>query len=202
MACRFCLETTQTKDNPLWNPCVCKGSVKYVHKLCLKRWRLYTDNELFKNYCQLCLSPFILPSRWQRQSILFCNHVVWYILQKSYLFVVLTQVAHTQLVVDEPYWVYYTSPDSTKKFQRLLFLNTSLYLVYYTYLFCSVTEKCVYLDFAWNKPSRFPLLLVLLALNFLSATPPFGQFYLILLPNILDIHRTVIQDMNTAAELN
>jgi len=36
--CRFCLEDTETPDNPLMSPCACTGSVRYVHRLCLRRW--------------------------------------------------------------------------------------------------------------------------------------------------------------------
>ena len=37
--CRICLsEETSPNKNPLICPCICKGSMKYIHYLCLKNW--------------------------------------------------------------------------------------------------------------------------------------------------------------------
>jgi len=37
-ACRICYGEENTEDNPLMCPCVCKGSMRYIHYLCLKNW--------------------------------------------------------------------------------------------------------------------------------------------------------------------
>jgi len=53
--CRICYIEAD-KNNPLLAPCVCKGSVQYIHKQCLYRWvRISTRNE-----CELCKTPFIM----------------------------------------------------------------------------------------------------------------------------------------------
>ena len=36
--CRICYGDDFTSDNPLICPCKCKGSMKYIHYLCLKNW--------------------------------------------------------------------------------------------------------------------------------------------------------------------
>lgn len=36
--CKICHESTDTASNPLISPCDCRGSVKYVHRDCLKGW--------------------------------------------------------------------------------------------------------------------------------------------------------------------
>jgi hypothetical protein len=36
--CRICYGDDSTDDNPLICPCICKGSMKYIHYECLKNW--------------------------------------------------------------------------------------------------------------------------------------------------------------------
>ena len=36
--CRICYGDDSTNNNPLLSPCNCKGSMKYIHYLCLKNW--------------------------------------------------------------------------------------------------------------------------------------------------------------------
>ena len=36
--CRICYGDDTTEDNPLICPCICKGSMKYIHYECLKNW--------------------------------------------------------------------------------------------------------------------------------------------------------------------
>lgn len=36
--CRICYGDDTSLDNPLICPCICKGSMKYIHYLCLKNW--------------------------------------------------------------------------------------------------------------------------------------------------------------------
>ena len=37
-ACRICYNDDETDDNPLVQPCICSGSMKYIHLSCLKTW--------------------------------------------------------------------------------------------------------------------------------------------------------------------
>ena len=36
--CRICLGEDNEVDNPLFAPCKCSGSMRYIHHLCLKQW--------------------------------------------------------------------------------------------------------------------------------------------------------------------
>ena len=36
--CRICYGNDKSLDNPLICPCICKGSMKYIHYMCLKNW--------------------------------------------------------------------------------------------------------------------------------------------------------------------
>lgn len=63
--CRFCWTGEQTEDNPIIGSCICMGSIKYIHFLCLKQWlhtKVTKKNEgdshttlNWKNFeCELC----------------------------------------------------------------------------------------------------------------------------------------------------
>ena len=76
--CRFCLDSHVTKRNPLFTPCVCKGSMRYVHVMCLDQWRVM-DMDKNGTYCGLCLTeytstqhPFleIIPQKNSASSLL------------------------------------------------------------------------------------------------------------------------------------
>ena len=66
--CRICFGDVSCADNPLINPCKCIGSVKYVHRNCLKEWINpkikikenvnYTYIKWKKMICELCRSQY------------------------------------------------------------------------------------------------------------------------------------------------
>ena len=70
--CRICYGDDTSSDNPLINPCICKGSMKYIHYKCLKNWlnskiesemEQNSDNETIiyntKDLsCELCKAKF------------------------------------------------------------------------------------------------------------------------------------------------
>jgi E3 ubiquitin-protein ligase MARCH6 len=57
--CRVC-RSESTHDRPLFYPCVCTGSIKYIHQDCLLQWLKYSKKE----YCELCHHKFnFAPSR-------------------------------------------------------------------------------------------------------------------------------------------
>jgi hypothetical protein len=51
--CRVC-RGDGTPDHPLFHPCKCKGSIKYVHQDCLQEWL----TQRARTYCELCHHPF------------------------------------------------------------------------------------------------------------------------------------------------
>jgi len=54
--CRICFEGP-SKDEPLFQPCDCKGSVAYVHHSCLSKW--VSDSQ--RMTCELCQGNFRVP---------------------------------------------------------------------------------------------------------------------------------------------
>lgn len=59
VVCRFCLESRDTKKNPLIEPCACRGSIRYVHSFCLSRWRRIDPNRNGE-ICLLCMTPYTI----------------------------------------------------------------------------------------------------------------------------------------------
>ncbi|CAH8638649.1 unnamed protein product [Heterobilharzia americana] len=51
--CRVC-RCEGTASKPLFHPCLCTGSIKYIHQDCLVRWLEYSK----RNTCELCNHRF------------------------------------------------------------------------------------------------------------------------------------------------
>ncbi|XP_040022974.2 E3 ubiquitin-protein ligase MARCHF6-like [Gasterosteus aculeatus] len=70
--CRVC-RSEGTQDKPLYHPCVCTGSIKFIHQECLVQWLKHSRKE----YCELCKHRFAftpiyspdMPSRLPIQDI-------------------------------------------------------------------------------------------------------------------------------------
>ncbi|KAM9720243.1 E3 ubiquitin-protein ligase MARCHF6-like [Menidia menidia] len=70
--CRVC-RSEGTQDKPLYHPCVCTGSIKFIHQECLLQWLKHSRKE----YCELCKHRFAftpiyspdMPSRLPVQDI-------------------------------------------------------------------------------------------------------------------------------------
>uniref|UniRef100_A0A3B3XBN2 E3 ubiquitin-protein ligase MARCHF6 n=1 Tax=Poecilia mexicana TaxID=48701 RepID=A0A3B3XBN2_9TELE len=70
--CRVC-RSEGTQEKPLYHPCVCTGSIKFIHQECLLQWLKHSRKE----YCELCKHRFAftpiyspdMPSRLPVQDI-------------------------------------------------------------------------------------------------------------------------------------
>lgn len=51
--CRIC-RSEGSEEEPLFYPCKCSGSIKFVHQDCLMEWLSHSN----KKYCELCKTPF------------------------------------------------------------------------------------------------------------------------------------------------
>ncbi|CAG8627006.1 5045_t:CDS:10 [Rhizophagus irregularis] len=51
--CRVC-RSEGTEDQPLYHPCKCSGSIRFVHQDCLTEWLRHSK----KKYCEVCKYPF------------------------------------------------------------------------------------------------------------------------------------------------
>ena len=55
--CRICLDTHN--NSRLISPCSCKGSNKWVHEECLKKWRLLNINKNHFYKCSVCQKDYV-----------------------------------------------------------------------------------------------------------------------------------------------
>jgi E3 ubiquitin-protein ligase MARCH6 len=78
--CRIC-RGEGTTDEPLFYPCKCSGSIKYVHQNCLMEWLSHSQ----KKHCELCKTPFRFtklysPDMPQRLPFhIFIHHMTRYL---------------------------------------------------------------------------------------------------------------------------
>jgi len=60
--CRVCLSNENSNDNPLISPCICSGTMKYIHIECLNHW--------FKNKGQISSTKLATVYYW---DLLYCE---------------------------------------------------------------------------------------------------------------------------------
>ncbi|KAG0570423.1 hypothetical protein KC19_6G161200, partial [Ceratodon purpureus] len=72
--CRIC-RTSAEIESPLYFPCACSGSIKYVHQACLLQWLSHSNT----HECEVCKHPFAFspiyasnaPTRLSFQELIF-----------------------------------------------------------------------------------------------------------------------------------
>ena len=57
--CRICLEKGD-KNAPLIAPCLCEGSIKYVHQSCLKKWLIKSKIRPELSRCEICKDKYYI----------------------------------------------------------------------------------------------------------------------------------------------
>ena len=57
--CRICHCEGEPKDQPLIQPCMCSGSLMFVHQSCLQKWIKSSDIKK----CELCKYEFHMEAR-------------------------------------------------------------------------------------------------------------------------------------------
>lgn len=57
--CRICYEPKKD-DDPLLMPCLCEGSMKYVHRSCIKKWIENSKGILENPKCEVCKAQFTI----------------------------------------------------------------------------------------------------------------------------------------------
>lgn len=69
--CKFCysFENPLGKNNDLVNPCGCKGSIKYVHKYCLRIWRFKGKSLKDIKSCEQCFCEYRIDDEHRASRI-------------------------------------------------------------------------------------------------------------------------------------
>ena len=222
--CRFCLQEEESPNNPLLQPCACKGSAAYVHAICIYLWRKKTTNPVFAETCQVCLTKYRLPTLYQVEIIPNEERTgIWFFLSKSSLIWILSLgfrfMCYVWLIVlfeimlakrfahfsdDVMYHIDRTS--------SIITCNTVsfVYYAYYRKYFQLVCNRQLYLQhwrmFQLRTPHKeSPILLLATAMccYCLSSyySVPFYILYLYLLPRFFFMHRAILLQMNEANRL-
>ncbi|KAL5604458.1 hypothetical protein BROUX41_002427 [Berkeleyomyces rouxiae] len=82
--CRIC-RCEGTPEDPLYYPCKCNGSIKFVHQNCLMEWLSHSQ----KKYCELCKTHFRFTKLYQSDMprslppLVFIKHAIIYLARKS-----------------------------------------------------------------------------------------------------------------------
>ena len=88
--CRICLEN----DGELISVCGCKGSVKYVHKDCIKKWQQMAPTNESKLYCQLCKEKYNYPGQIDEEKIKISGSVLLLlVLSASFIAIIIIMVS-------------------------------------------------------------------------------------------------------------
>ncbi|KAK4097599.1 hypothetical protein N658DRAFT_456562, partial [Parathielavia hyrcaniae] len=80
--CRIC-RGEGSPDEPLFYPCKCSGSIKYVHQDCLMEWLSHSQ----KKHCELCKTPFRFTKLYDPDmpkalpTHIFVSHTVRYLVR-------------------------------------------------------------------------------------------------------------------------
>ena len=80
--CRFCLESETTPTNEMIEPCACRGSVQYVHQVCLRTWaQMDPDNNGIK--CSICKTPFTIKALLVKELIPATNTLSLFVVDQT-----------------------------------------------------------------------------------------------------------------------
>jgi branched-subunit amino acid transport protein AzlD len=205
--CRFCFIGHEFESDPLLSPCKCAGSIKYVHKLCLKKWRIYAPQNIQRVQCQLCHSEFELPRKWPNESVPNFTTKIWkYILNPFIPIIILFNIQYIYVVrfIDT---VYSDNPtidmqmkiasDDTKLFVLyVIWCLTTVYISIYTYLCFNVLNKYEY--FIRYLPRVLPFILFNCLILYFYKVCIFqlGFVYAYLLPKFIEKHSEVLIILN------
>ncbi|KAF2485130.1 hypothetical protein BDY17DRAFT_97138 [Neohortaea acidophila] len=80
--CRIC-RSEGSLDEPLFYPCKCSGSIKFVHQDCLMEWLSHSN----KKHCELCKTPFRFTKLYDANMpqrlpwMVFVKRACWHVLQ-------------------------------------------------------------------------------------------------------------------------
>lgn len=67
------------KDSPLVAPCLCSGSLKFVHQACLQKWIKSSD----KLSCELCQFEYKMTKKTKPfREVSYC--ITWWCLRKTF----------------------------------------------------------------------------------------------------------------------
>jgi E3 ubiquitin-protein ligase MARCH6 len=132
--CRVC-RLNGTPERPLFHPCLCTGSIRYVHQDCLMQWLRHSQKE----YCELCHYKF------QFASIYRADMPKW--LPINYVYKTLVNILSRKfhkwfhLFVVFIIWLYFL-PVCTCKFITIVILYLTRIIIIVTIQYNTEVHTC------------------------------------------------------------
>ena len=189
--CRICYDDSGP-ENPLLNPCECKGSAGAIHKKCLTKWMRISA----KKTCEICLAPYATPE---------LEHEPLYV--PRYKFMLNTALCFYISVLLYSWSILYDSRRFTglgifrngivSAMPFLLLLNVSILLTLLYPIFLKIRHKIRYIRHAVSVRRS---LYIIATLGSIVATfwyPFVGSFVAThLLSQLYDVHCNIVATIN------
>lgn len=67
--CRICHDDSETVNDPMISPCLCRGGMRFVHRGCLNAWRGTNIREGALYACEVCGYRYTMRRAWWAQVI-------------------------------------------------------------------------------------------------------------------------------------
>ena len=87
--CRIC----KNSSHSLINPCKCDGTIKYVHKSCLKTWIAVSRSE----FCEICKERYILKTKFRNFLDMYSKYYKSFFLIFSVSYIIIYPLVYMQL---------------------------------------------------------------------------------------------------------
>jgi len=212
--CRICYIQAE-KNNPLVAPCVCKGSVQYIHKQCLYRWvRISTRND-----CELCKTPFTMemikfeqiyrPNQYilqlsTRPFLLLIELICFYILYLQFMQHIVFPVKEASY--EKYQYIYDLISNVQQKIPTILGIVLASQSIVLVPAFYMVQRKCRYLSYIVFNRDISGLTATPLSYYMVIACSIFMSFYfriggafssVIFMSKLYEIHCKLVLQINT-----
>ena len=215
--CRFCLEGRSDYNNPLIRPCKCRGSIAYVHKICLQTWQR-TINQATK--CPICLSYYLfvngleeIPDYRDISKLLNVPFMVfiinyfflWYIAylpleKKTFDLCVWYISSFSKCYFNSPVWVI-TYSNVLRYYMIVHLALSALYICTYISYVAQLRNIKRYLWYVWPNYTLLIICDFTLIISFPALGSIAGVAHHILLPYYFREHERILKVMNDRREL-
>lgn len=146
--CRFCLDSGQTSKNPLISPCECRGSVAFIHLICLNKWRTINP-ERNRAACNLCSTNYMIPLMYDIEAMPG-GALSYYLLDSSLLLNLFIHYISAAIYISS---THHPSLKSNFYGIQLFYHGLQIYLMY---IFFNVRKKGEYIQY-WVQEKRYML---------------------------------------------
>ena len=213
--CRFCLGSDTTQDNPFLAPCKCSGSVKYVHRYCIREWLAITTNPDFRIRCQLCKNLYSFPNRYPLETIPYItNDSLWMFLMTPiapsfgvlYTYHLLLAIFYDHsLLTLNPHSLLYIFLHKYG-YDVCVFATVIAYLSYYHRFGRMVQNQRIYMQYTFFERHTFIFFSCFLgslmySLKFPLSKELFGMLLVAIMPQYYHIHIRTLEKINREGRL-